>query len=264
MFTYIHSFSVSTLGGGASSFPPNSGDGSLTITGLPARYDSGATYSLSVNLADPGQQRWGFELAVKDSNNQQAGTITVTDVVNTQSSTSGGITYLKQTSTGTYAGTVDGPVTWSFDWIAPSSGTGKVYFYVAGVAANDGSGTNGDYVYNISQEIPEKSTDVGDCCVPQGSLISHKFYLRQNYPNPFNPTTTIRYSLPSASHVEISVYNILGQKVKTLADGLFSKGIKEVVWDGKNQNGAEVATGVYFYIIKTEKYTEIKKMVLLR
>jgi len=95
-------------------------------------------------------------------------------------------------------------------------------------------------------------------------VIPRNFALFQNYPNPFNPYTLIRFALPQDCQVRLEVYNILGQKVKTLADGLFSKGIKEVVWDGKNQNGAEVATGIYFYVIKTEEFTEIKKMALLR
>jgi hypothetical protein len=110
-----------------------------------------------VTLSDPDQSRWGFELAVKDVSDQQAGTIVVTDAVNTLVSTSGGITYLKQTSTGTFAGTADGPVSWSFNWTAPSSGTGTVYFYVAGCAANNNDLDAGDYVYNISKEVQERS-----------------------------------------------------------------------------------------------------------
>lgn len=97
----------------------------------------------------------------------------------------------------------------------------------------------------------------------KGAVPDH-FALFQNYPNPFNPYTLIRFALPEDCEVKLDVYNILGQKVKTLADGFFTKGVREVVWDGKNQKGKEVASGIYFYRIKTKKYTEIKKMVLLR
>ena len=133
------------------SFPANSGDGVLTITGLPDQLEPGQAYSLTVSLADPGQQRWGFELAVKDDNDQQAGTITVTDAVNTQASVTGGITYLKHTSTGTQNGTPDGPVTWTFDWSAPSKGRQVAIFYVAGNAANGNGNNQGDYIYNVSR-----------------------------------------------------------------------------------------------------------------
>jgi hypothetical protein len=137
------------------SFSPNSGDGSLSLQGTPPVYQPGTTYPLTVTLSDPGQTRWGFELAVKDASDQQAGTIVVTDGTNTQTSSSGGITYLKHTSTGTYAGTLNGPVSWNFSWTAPSAGTGTVTFYVAGNAANNNGSTNGDYIYNISKQIPE-------------------------------------------------------------------------------------------------------------
>lgn len=90
------------------------------------------------------------------------------------------------------------------------------------------------------------------------------FALFQNYPNPFNPYTLIRFALPEDCEVKLEVYNILGQKIKTLRDGFFNKGVREVVWDGRNQKGKEVASGIYFYRIKTEKYTDIKKMILLR
>jgi hypothetical protein len=132
------------------SFPLNSGDGSLALNGLPDFYSPGATYPCTVALEDPGQQRWGFELAAKDEDDLQAGTITATDGVNTQTSVTGGITYLKHTSTGTYSGTPDGPVSWTFDWTAPTlKGPGRVYFYVAGNGANGADGNQGDYIYSI-------------------------------------------------------------------------------------------------------------------
>lgn len=107
----------------------------------------------------------------------------------------------------------------------------------------------------------EATTDVEE---ESKEAVPEHFALFQNYPNPFNPYTLIRFALPEDCRVKLEVYNILGQKIKTLADDYFTKGVREVVWDGKNQKGKEVATGIYFYRIKTEKYTEIKKMALLR
>jgi hypothetical protein len=90
------------------------------------------------------------------------------------------------------------------------------------------------------------------------------FSLSQNYPNPFNPKTLIRFTLPKDSWVKMEVYNILGQKVKTLVDEKLAAGVKEVEWDSKDDNGLEVASGIYFYRIKADDFSDIKKMVMLK
>ena len=94
--------------------------------------------------------------------------------------------------------------------------------------------------------------------------IPQTFSLAQNYPNPFNPTTTIEYALPSDAQVEICIYNILGRKVKVLVDERQLAGYKKVTWDGKNEKGHDVASGVYFCKIKAGDFTQVKKMVLLK
>lgn len=90
------------------------------------------------------------------------------------------------------------------------------------------------------------------------------FKLSQNYPNPFNPITEIRYSLHRPSQVNITVFNVLGQEVKTLESGIQSAGTYETTWDGTNQAGQEVASGIYFYRIKAGENIETRKMVLLK
>jgi hypothetical protein len=95
-------------------------------------------------------------------------------------------------------------------------------------------------------------------------VLPEAFSLNQNYPNPFNPNTVIRFSLPQDCWVKLEVYNLLGQKVKTLVDQMLKTGTREVVWDGKNQAGAEVSSGIYFYRIKAKDFTDIKKMVLVK
>ncbi|HEX9911915.1 MAG TPA: T9SS type A sorting domain-containing protein [candidate division Zixibacteria bacterium] len=90
------------------------------------------------------------------------------------------------------------------------------------------------------------------------------FSLSQNYPNPFNPKTLIRFTLPKDSWVNIEVYNILGQRVKTLVNEKLTAGVKEVEWDSKGDNGLEVASGIYFYRIKADDFSDIKKMVMLK
>jgi hypothetical protein len=89
--------------------------------------------------------------------------------------------------------------------------------------------------------------------------IADKFSLSQNYPNPFNPMTTIRYSLPKKSQVKILIFDILGKKVKTILDEYKSAGHHQVTF-----NAGSLTSGVYFYKIEADGFTEIKKMVLMK
>lgn len=91
-----------------------------------------------------------------------------------------------------------------------------------------------------------------------------EFELSQNYPNPFNPTTTISFSLPAAGNVSLEVFNVLGQKVRTLVDGDMTAGLHSVEWDGRNEGGVGVSSGVYFYRIATDNNVETKKMMMLK
>jgi hypothetical protein len=90
------------------------------------------------------------------------------------------------------------------------------------------------------------------------------FALGQNYPNPFNPSTTIRYSLARRERIVLDVFNILGQQVRTLVDAEQSSGEHSVIWDGRNKSGHPSATGVYFYRLSAESYSETRKMILLK
>jgi len=88
--------------------------------------------------------------------------------------------------------------------------------------------------------------------------------LSQNYPNPFNPTTEIQYTIPMAQDVSLTVYDILGRKVKSLVDQKVKPGVYTVTWDGTNTAGHTVASGVYFYRLDAKDVTKVKKMVLIR
>jgi len=96
------------------------------------------------------------------------------------------------------------------------------------------------------------------------SLVVSSPTINQNYPNPFNPVTQIRFNLPKTSKVEITVYNILGQKVNTLVNDEFEAGTHTIYWDGKNDKGEEVASGIYFYRLKAGEFLDSKKMLILR
>lgn len=96
------------------------------------------------------------------------------------------------------------------------------------------------------------------------TLLPISINLYQNFPNPFNPETEIRYNLPIGGIVDLTIYNLLGQKVRTLVDEYQQAGYKSIYWDGKDNKGIEVGSGIYFYQLRTDEYKQSKKMVLLR
>jgi hypothetical protein len=91
------------------------------------------------------------------------------------------------------------------------------------------------------------------------SHIPSKVWLGQNYPNPFNPTTTIKFTLPQSTLVTLTIYNILGEKIATLASEKLSAGNYQYNWDAGSQTG-----GVYFYRLEINGFAQTKKMLLLR
>jgi hypothetical protein len=97
-----------------------------------------------------------------------------------------------------------------------------------------------------------------------GGDLPGNFALGQNYPNPFNPDTEIRFELPTRAHVNISIYNLLGQRVRVLIDEERSAGYHTVTWDGRNSFGEGVSSGVYLYKMDTGNSVETKKMMLLK
>jgi len=96
------------------------------------------------------------------------------------------------------------------------------------------------------------------------SVIPHEFSLDQNYPNPFNPTTTIQYQLPKDATVEISIYNMEGQQIRSLVNEFASIGIHSVEWNGRDDFGKEVASGVYLYRMKAADYVMSRKLTLIK
>jgi hypothetical protein len=91
-----------------------------------------------------------------------------------------------------------------------------------------------------------------------------EYALLQNYPNPFNPTTTIHFDLPEQTKVVLKIYNILGHEVRTLVSGVVDVGYHSYIWDGKNQSGKDVSSGIYLYRIETDKFSNTMKLLLTR
>ncbi len=94
--------------------------------------------------------------------------------------------------------------------------------------------------------------------------VPESFALRSNYPNPFNSSTVIEFELPGTARIELEVFNVLGQKVKTLADASFTAGKHHVLWDATDESGQQVATGVYLLVFKTPQQRFTHKMLYLR
>ena len=88
--------------------------------------------------------------------------------------------------------------------------------------------------------------------------------LFQNYPNPFNPITRIRYYLPSRVRIRLEIYDVVGRRITRLVDSTKDKGYHVVEWDGKNNSGHPVSSGLYFYRLSAGKRTISKKLILLR
>jgi hypothetical protein len=112
------------------------------------------------------------------------------------------------------------------------------------------------------QLTPMSATAIGDENKTTG--LPGQFELSQNYPNPFNPTTTIRYALPQASHATLKIFNLQGEVVKTLVNGYQTANHYQVVWNGENESGAKVAAGIYLYQLKTDNYSQIKRMIFIK
>ncbi|MBN2226400.1 MAG: T9SS type A sorting domain-containing protein [candidate division Zixibacteria bacterium] len=109
-----------------------------------------------------------------------------------------------------------------------------------------------------SNEILALTTSEGSPILPDN------FDLSQNYPNPFNPSTQISFTVPRAMSVSLEVYNVLGKKVATVFDGMADAGRTVVTWDGRNDDGSTVASGIYFYRIKADDFVKTRKMVLMK
>jgi hypothetical protein len=125
--------------------------------------------------------------------------------------------------------------------------------------------TSGDYVLDFVHNT--NFVDIGfptaiDAPLADGMPVTYR--LQQNYPNPFNPSTTIRFDLPAAGSITLAVFNNLGQRIRTLVENNMAAGSHEVVWDGRDEAGMTMSSGVYFYQIHSESFREVKRMLLVK
>lgn len=235
-------------------FPLNSGAGSLAVSGVPAAYTPGADYDVTITLADPDAQRWGFEFTVLGPDTNSTRTLALVDA-GVQLSTTFGRTYAKHTSAGTHPGTT-GSQSWTVRWTAPDAGAGAATLYVAGNAANGNLSNTGDRIYATSVTWDEG----GLSAVPDLAAAR----LGDNFPNPFNPRTTIGYTLDRAAPVRLAVYAVDGRLVRRLEDGRREAGEHRVTWDGLDAVGRAAPSGTYLYRLEAGAVCETRTMTLLR
>jgi flagellar hook assembly protein FlgD len=91
-----------------------------------------------------------------------------------------------------------------------------------------------------------------------------RFRLYGAYPNPFNPRTTLRFDTPAANHIDLSVYDAAGRRVRTLRSGVIPQGRWSIVWDGTDEHGRQLASGVYFVKLLSGKFLGTSKTILMR
>lgn len=139
--------------------------------------------------------------------------------------------------------TVNAPSNGKFSYIDDTAVSGGSYRYKIGVIEGDN----------------EYMSPMADIRLP-GARVT----LSQNVPNPFNPQTSIRFTLPQNERVTLAIYNANGQLVKTLASGEKARGTYDITWDGHDSKGNQVSSGVYFYRLSAGKFSETKKMVMLK
>ncbi len=139
----------------------------------------------------------------------------------------------------------------------PTLGDAHYIASAAGEPYNLGT-NNPDLIELITINNP---SDVAD---EESEITPKDFKLNQNFPNPFNSETEISYFLPKKCMVRLTVYNLAGRRIRTLVNGQKEAGLSEICWDAKDDYGVPVASGMYFYELRTERFKETKKALLLK
>ena len=160
-----------------------------------------------------------------------------------------------------FADTAVTTVNLAYQWIADAMEAAGVE-QISGnwtILVTDGQDTT--LATNGPRYLMVDATTVG---VEDEDGLPNQFALEQNYPNPFNPVTTVEYALPKRTTVDITVYDILGNKVRTLVSGTKKAGHHSIQWHGRNDHGQQVSTGVYWYRMQTPEYQTVRKMVYMK
>ena len=162
-------------------------------------------------------------------------------------------------TTGTLLGTSDNwtsgtSVTVPLNYVIPAgivegNSNMNIFVYKGGGAPSTDQQVQQSMIQSITQPVG----------IHNQNTVADKYSLSQNYPNPFNPTTNINFSIPKDGNVSLKFYNSMGQEVATYVDGFLNAGTYNADFDGSN-----LSSGIYFYTLKTNDYTETKKMMLVK
>lgn len=238
--------------------------------------DTGVTWS---SAATPSVNSYGLHM-----NNTTSGAL-VGSTGATNYTTNGGTSWVAGAAAGTGQGSGVSGVSGSEFWATVGT---SVYYSTSGGASWSNAAKNG-YPGATSLWALDMTTVganvYGWAAGATGTIVRYRriatgvegtpeavpevYALDQNFPNPFNPSTTIRFSLPEQATVSLKIYNLLGQEIATLADGDMNAAFHNVVWNGRNSSGAQVASGMYFYRLEAtgvsgEKFNSLKKLVFLK
>jgi len=226
--------------------PPYANSDPVLTVGDSTEWDAMHLKGASVRITDKGYEMWYSGLATL-APQQWLGYATSTD----------GINWTKWPTNPI----VDSCPSWG-DW-GYTPGTVLKYDgnYHMWYASFNSAGDNPRIGYMTA---PIELTESNVLSYERRSEIPDKFNLLQNYPNPFNPETTIEYEVPQKSRIKIDVFNLLGQKIKTLVDLIHQPGNFQIKWNGSDEFGKSVPSGIYFYSLISSGSTQIRKMSLLK
>jgi hypothetical protein len=178
-------------------------------------------------------------------------------------------------------------------WVLGLLGNGRVYTINLAVADPSGNVATASYKVSVPTSLDQAAVDdgpdhtvLGNCAAGSTPALTANngdqevvdierkdtakayqpegYALLQNYPNPFNPEKEIRFELPEASHIVVRIFTLSGQEIRTLVNGQYEAGYHTVRWNGRDNNGSPLASGVYLYQLAAGEFSQVKKMSLLR
>ncbi len=236
-----------------SSFPPNSGDGTWTISGIPTEYVPGDTYNLTITLKDPGQSRWGFEMTAITTEGLQGGTFVPLNQYVQVSEGPGELRdYIKHTLIGTFGG--QDSAVWNFNWVAPANNAGEISFYAAFNAANFNFNPTGDYIYNgVITTVPTSISEARKTNLP-GALSATVS------PNPLSSHLRLTLILPEGTNTHAWIEGLNGRKIGEVLNGYLTKGLHLIDYP----RVSSLKPGVYFLIVKAGETTVSRPFVIIK
>jgi len=137
-------------------------------------------------------------------------------------------------------------------------GTGRIYTITYTASDASGNTATATATVTVPHDMSKRIALDSPLSVPES------YALLQNYPNPFNPETEIRFGIPESNHVVLTIFDILGNEIRTLVDAQYNAGDYSIRWDAKDYNGNPVPSGVYLYQLQAHSFSQVRKMSLMR